>query len=311
MDLISIANALAKDLPWLAFGKPASEALTRLVRGTTALPEAYIDRYVQKIKDETDAESLVRNAVAQAAAKKLVEKQDVVDRSVDYFTRKVIQKQINREAVAEKTIENLRENPPDSDQHFVSDDFMNFFEEFAEKATSEGLRDIFSRILAGEIRKPKTFSLRTLSFVSTMDNAIANNIQIARNYISNSFIIKIEPFNSSPGLDFIHSLSDIGLLHSSVGLSNNIMTKDGYAKLLFKNRAIIIQCDEEKVNVPAILQTITGTEVFSLVDPVDDMDFISSAAKTIKSVNKKYVVQIGDFARNGDEILVNNLSEVS
>ncbi|WJI61672.1 DUF2806 domain-containing protein [Mesorhizobium sp. C416B] len=59
----------------------------------------------------------------------------------------------------------------------VDDDWLNFFEGYAEKATSENMRKLWGRILAGEIRKPGAFSLRTLRIASELDRETASVFQ--------------------------------------------------------------------------------------------------------------------------------------
>ncbi len=55
------------------------------------------------------------------------------------------------------------------------EDWMNAFIRFAEDASSERLQDMFSRILAGEVVRPGTFSLSTLRTVSELDQSIAKD----------------------------------------------------------------------------------------------------------------------------------------
>ncbi|SFQ11457.1 Protein of unknown function [Mesorhizobium sp. NFR06] len=59
----------------------------------------------------------------------------------------------------------------------VDDDWLNFFEGYAEKASSENMRKLWGRILAGEIRKPGAFSLRTLQIASELDRETASLFQ--------------------------------------------------------------------------------------------------------------------------------------
>lgn len=56
---------------------------------------------------------------------------------------------------------------------------MNSFMRFAEDASSDRLRDLFGRILAGQIFRPGAFCLTTLRTLSELDQAIATDFQIA------------------------------------------------------------------------------------------------------------------------------------
>ena len=77
--------------------------------------------------------------------------------------------QVNKDAVALKTIETLQTDPPPEDSDGPSEDWLANFESYAEEASSDQLRTLFARLLAGEIRKPSSISPMTLHFVSMLD----------------------------------------------------------------------------------------------------------------------------------------------
>jgi hypothetical protein len=92
---------------------------------------------------------------------------------------KELRAQANKEGVAKKAIEYLsRESEQVSDKpETPEEDWLNIFERYAEDASSEKLRDLWARVLAKEIRKPKSFSLRTMRFISELDSETAQLFQ--------------------------------------------------------------------------------------------------------------------------------------
>ncbi|MDH8442111.1 DUF2806 domain-containing protein, partial [Klebsiella pneumoniae] len=108
----------------------------------------------------------------------VVADKELVQRAADNFLAKELRKQSNKEAIAKKTIEILaieakpgespssEQHPSEKEKSHLDEDWLNIFEQHAETATSERLRTIWSRTLAGEIRKPKSFSLQTPRFIS-------------------------------------------------------------------------------------------------------------------------------------------------
>jgi hypothetical protein len=132
-------------------------------------------------------------ALGIAAAKKATGDPDLVDRAKEHWTRNLIRTQENRESVALRVVEILKEVPISPDiQGGPSDDFMNVFEDIAEKANSESLGGLLARTLAGEIRKPGTFSLRTLQFMATVDQPLADAIQKARHWITRGALPRLK-----------------------------------------------------------------------------------------------------------------------
>src|SRR5260370_30873449 len=68
----------------------------------------------------------------------------------------------NKEAVARSAIVELWNDPGAADAPSeIEDDWLNLFARLAEDKSSEELQALFGRILAGGIRRPGSFSLRT------------------------------------------------------------------------------------------------------------------------------------------------------
>jgi Protein of unknown function (DUF2806) len=101
---------------------------------------------------------------------------------------------MNKEAIAVRTIELLKDEekeskPSNQAKQEIDDDWLNLFERYAEVASSDRLRDLWSRVLTGEIRKPQTFYLRTLRFISELDVETAALFeQYAAEVIDGTFI---------------------------------------------------------------------------------------------------------------------------
>jgi hypothetical protein len=62
---------------------------------------------------------------------------------------------------------------PQNDPTEIEEDWMGLFAGYSDRASSERLRKLWGRILAGEIRKPGSFALSTLRVISEMDAEIA------------------------------------------------------------------------------------------------------------------------------------------
>ena len=71
----------------------------------------------------------------------------------------------------------MQADPPLDDSEVLSDDWLTKFERYAEDASSDQLRTLFAKLLAGEIRKPGDVSPITLHFVSMLDQKTATLIQ--------------------------------------------------------------------------------------------------------------------------------------
>jgi Protein of unknown function (DUF2806) len=162
------------NLPQLLAGR-LGKALSGLFGNALDIPTAYIKRVSQGIDDKTKAKSLVSHEIAKAVADKASRDPELVERALASMLPGYLKRHENKEAIARKAIELLavpeplapEEPPPPGEEPVqVDDDWLNVFERYAEDASSERLRDTWARVLAGEIRKPKSFSLITLRFIS-------------------------------------------------------------------------------------------------------------------------------------------------
>lgn len=170
LDVVKAASE--GGLPQVIAG-PAGKAISRLIAGAAEIPAAWLHSKAQSIKDETDARTTIMKAVAKASAETAVADPQLLDRALTRYVSDLHRKQENREAVAQKAFEDLSNDPVPENSAGPSEDWMNVFEEYAEKASSEELRQLWGRVLAGEIRKPTSISLRTLQFLSVLDKVTA------------------------------------------------------------------------------------------------------------------------------------------
>lgn len=171
-----ILKALEAGLPQLLLG-PAGHAISRLVGAAVEIPASWLEEVSQVSKDRKEGRSVVMQAIAQKAAELSVTDPLIIDRGLNSLLGRAYREQQNREAVARKTVEHLAEDPAPAESSGPSDDWLNVFEDQAAKASSDDLRSLFGRILAGEVRKPGTFSLSTMQLVAVLDQPIAQMME--------------------------------------------------------------------------------------------------------------------------------------
>ncbi|MFB9985362.1 DUF2806 domain-containing protein [Mesorhizobium kowhaii] len=173
-----LQSVLEGGLPQIIAG-PAGKAISRLIGAGVEIPAAWLEQKAQAIQDETKARSMVMEALAAKSAELGLSDPGLLDRGLNNLLGKAYREQINREAIAKKAIEYLADDPPLGQSPGPSDDWIDMFEGYAARATSENMRDLFARVLSGEIRKPGHFSPATLHFVSVLDGPTAKLIEEA------------------------------------------------------------------------------------------------------------------------------------
>ena len=158
--------------------KNLAKAAWKLSAGLLNIPLQAIERHLSEKKSDSDARIMVTQTVAQRISEQLDVPEEYVTLAVAKSFGNIVQEQLNLDSVFEKTQQSLQNTPQDETQadrniEEISDDWLNQFREYACQKSSEEAQDLFSKVLAGEIRKPGSFSLRALTTLSDMDQNVA------------------------------------------------------------------------------------------------------------------------------------------
>jgi hypothetical protein len=216
------------NLPKVVLG-PAGDSLSRLIGNLADIPGEYVKSFKQGIQDRREARAEVSRALAKAVAAEVSADRNLMQRATQNFLAKELRAQSNKEGVAKKAIEHLAEGSGASDDKPATpdEDWLNAFERYAENASSEKVRDLWGRVLAREIRKPKTFSLRTMRFVSELDAETAQSFEkISSQIINGGYLRKPKKLEGQPFMELLQ-LEDAGLLTGVNGDISQIHRGDG------------------------------------------------------------------------------------
>jgi Protein of unknown function (DUF2806) len=252
------------------------KALDRLVGAAIDIPVAWLGQWKAKIEAQTEAYSLVETSIGKAAASLAEADHDTVQRAARVLIRKAYRKQVNREAVASAMLDDLTSVLTDSqamaDQPSpeLDEDWLNVFERYAEDASTDRMQKLWGRVLAGEIRKPGQYSMRTLRFLSEFSQA--DGLTFAE--FSNDAFGDIAPYSlvksdtkkdiraliylESSGL--IQGASSSGFTHNMPFDANGIaIIKEGNIVLWFQGTA------NEKITTHVCALTPLGQELLGLL----------------------------------------------
>ena len=259
----------------------AVAAIARLVGKTGELGIAALDIPVAKLqgkaqafRDDQAARTAMLKIIAGSAAGQAVADPALLERAVNAFVGDRLRKQTNKEEVAAKTINDLNEAPPPIDAEAPAEDWMNVFVSHSEKATSDELRSLLSRVLAGEIRRKGSFSLRTLQFVTVIDQALAKRIEKIAGFLINANIIPQMPyFIEGEGFVTVAELASLGLITLNSQVTFKCTENQISNMTLASSHVIFYKADIDKTfSLGSCVLTSLGEEVFALLHaPADQM----------------------------------------
>ncbi len=197
----------------------------------------------------------------------------------------------NRAASTKAALEDMDANPTTADaQAEIDDDWLNFFVRISEDKSSEELQQLFGRILSGEIRRPGSFSLRTVQLMSTISKQDAEALSYLLSYAINKVLLPFQKgANDRPtDLDrlFLQELGVAG--HPSpigaMGMKWSVQPGDKVI-LPASHLAILVENNTQQsveFSLPGQALTTSAHELVKIANsPPTDVLFLKNVAKEI------------------------------
>ncbi|MGV8928724.1 MAG: DUF2806 domain-containing protein [Brevundimonas sp.] len=266
----------------------------------------------QAHRDDRDARSAFKRGLVEAAVDKAKTNPDLVDRMLERLVDEEFGRQENREAVASLAIEHLSAESLDDEPAAEGEmdvDWLNIFTRHAEAATSERLRDMWGRVLAGEIRAPGTVSLRTMQFVSTLDRAVIEAAQEVLPWIVGGQWLPHEVSKHVP-LEKLQLARDEGLIGSlDSDLQTTITFKAEPWAATFGDMGVILIADAGATAVfPAISISRIARDLAAII-PLDYSEVPPRAfAELMKGQSAVKRIRIGPVRKEGGVIRQPNVT---
>lgn len=271
---------------------------SRLMSAVDRLAGNIIDAVSIPIEASNSRKRALMNAeraIIEAKSKSIVQRIDAdpefADRAINSHLLNIMRKQENKEAVIEVAREELKRLPtPDPSAlkdapDTLDDDWLNFFEPLAEKATSERMRDLFGRILSGEIRKPGAFSFSTLRVASELDQQTAELFQRFASVRFRHILPRKSPLELPTHFGEFLELEVAGLvsfgngtLISEYAASDKKLINLGGQKHLGLLRT---KAPNKTVEIPAVILTRVGVQLASIL-PNDELQALRLMVASIK-----------------------------
>ena len=146
-------------------GKPIEKLIEVISQGIGTLykPNA--------IRKEAEAKAYEIEIIERAKSKALAEGKEI---DADTFER-IQERLIHKELKRQKSIDTVSQIAADQLKHEttvseepVNEDWTTRFFNIVEDISDEEMLNLWGRILAGEVKRPKTYSIRTLEFIKNL-----------------------------------------------------------------------------------------------------------------------------------------------
>lgn len=193
-----IAGDLITGIP-APIRKNALKAFARLCTATVEYPIALLENATAERRAESQARVRLIDASATQIAAQMQTNPEYIRAAARKFAQKIVRERVNIDQITDIAATQLQFDPPglspaspENDVLPISEDWLNAFENEAANLSSAQMQLLFGKILAGEIRRPSSFSIKTVRVMAQLDNRAA---AIFRLFCSLSTSLYIQPLN--------------------------------------------------------------------------------------------------------------------
>ena len=288
-------------------GKPLEKLIDVVSKGIGTL---YRPR---KIRNEADARAyaikVLENAKAMASSETMLIEAETVERIGQRMVAQEIRRQNNIDSVVEKAAEDLKGKQVSDEP--VDDDWAARFFNIVQDVSKDEMKVLWAKILAKEIEKPLSYSIRTLEILRNISFKEAELFKRLADYVliqNGGFVFYENDILQKHGIYYIDEckLREADLLQSGEMVSRTYKSSQNGVNIhniIYGNWFIQITLPSQTQNVQMniILLTQAGVEIFELMDINPKMDYLKEIATFIKKKNPAAIVQYSRIIERRNE----------
>lgn len=181
-DISEIASDLVTGVSLPApIKKNLYKAFTRLCSAAIELPLVHLEGKANERRAETQSRIRLINATADQISEQLRIDPEYARRAAAQFGSKVLREQVNLDMITAQGIEHIKRRDDIVSQRVaqddIDDDWLNNFDAEARKKSTPEMQKYFARVLSGEIKRPRSFSIKSVKILGEMEKLSAEAFQ--------------------------------------------------------------------------------------------------------------------------------------
>ena len=295
----------------------AITAFDRLLGGFVGIPAAWLERVEDRIRNRTVRESTIQKAAANRMKTAILNDEEISTVVADMALCSRLVPITNKVRVAELAVDELLASADTESQAGrddggdVDDDWLNHFAAYAERASSERVRQLWARVLAGEIRLTGSFSLSSLRLLSELDQQMALTFkEEVEHRIGNAAILRPKQEEmKGDRLTSLAFLEEVGLLQTIDHIGGVVRqispNRDGRGFLVERNLMLSMEI-RDTVKLPIISLTRAGRELVSILPSADPLEVLERVGSAIE--DKVISMEIHRIVgKTGQDLLTSHL----
>ncbi|SOD90159.1 DUF2806 domain-containing protein [Spirosoma fluviale] len=296
-----VRNVLGERATLLLFRKKSSLEVERAQQlAEVELSKKFIEKSIDQFTS-TDEGKYLMNAVGAS------------------FAHQQLRKFANLDKVIETAFEQLEQQEDTISDKPVDEDWTNRFINYASDVSNEEIQRLWGKVLAGEISRPESYSLRTLEFlrsVSKVEAEIINDMAKASLSMNDMAFLpgkvgdyKSDHYSKLSYRDLIN-LETNGLIYTQETLINLSVSRTSltvsrasgqtYITFIYGRYSVFFDVVTElhSISIPGILLTQTANELRQLVDVNINKELLKQVkALIIERIGNQYPIKCSIFDR--------------
>lgn len=251
-------------------------------------------------------------------------KEELIDRAKQRQLANLVREQANIEAVIDLAKNNLRLEESVSDED-VDEDWIARFFNIVKDVNSDEMKLIWGKILAGEVKKPGSFSLRTLETIKNLSKSDAELFEKIMPFIVVKNALMFTPSNGELlkqyGITYsnLMKLNECGLIDSSGVVSIHLLKNNRQQECFDNGTKLIILEAKDKIKAHCSIGiyplTSAGVELYNTLLHTPNHSFFSEFAKTLRQECKRENVEVSIYTfvekYEDGSYLYNNIPELT
>ena len=205
--------------------------------------------------------------------------------------------------LAEQLITNSDSAPP---QEEIGADWLTRWRDSARKVRSEELQQLWAQALAGELKSPGSYSLRTFDFLRNISKSEAEMISRLAPFVTKGVIYR-DPLLDASGINFsfLLEMEDIGVVSGIKGggleqTLKSISAEKFQSVIVSGSKVLIIEdpTTEKQLKMDCYKLSSIGAEVLSLGNFPKNIEHLKNIGTQIKL--KGFSVKFADWVQGAD-----------
>ena len=306
----------------LEIAKVMVEPATKLIGAVqSAIGKAYEPRHIRRLADAKAYEiSAIGQAMREASDIPITYKKGDIELDTtdfDLFVKRTqsrlayqeLTKQYNIESVVNQSYQMLEGAPLVTNEPINQGWLLRFINSVQDISDSE-LQELWAKILSGEVKQPKSFSLRTLDTLSNVSAIEAKLFEELCHYIIVSgekcILPRYDSLRDSYRISYddILKLDECGLINSISTIKLNIPVGTERKVITQSNRIVVVasaENSEQRLSINGYPLTAVGREIYNLFNYEVEDTYILAFAKAIKETSKSIKISAYSIIKVEDD----------